>query len=227
MSAEESSRARVLIVDDHELVREGLRAILEHAPDLEIVGEAASGRHAVHACGRLRPNLILMDIRMPDMTGLEATREICQAYPDTRVLIVSTHDDPDYLLEALEAGAAGYVLKDASRVELTSAIRRVLRSEVSVSADLSGRLVRQLARQRVAERGMPVERLTAREHEVLQLMSEGCSNPRIAEQLIIGRGTVKGYVENIIRKLGVADRTQAAVKAVQLGLVRAAAEPDR
>jgi DNA-binding NarL/FixJ family response regulator len=133
------------------------------------------------------------------------------------------HEDTDYLVEAIDAGAAGYVLKDATRLELLGAIRRVVRSDGTGSADLPARLARQLARQRAAERVLPVVRLTPREHEVLQLLAGGCSNGEIAERLIIGRGTVKGYVEIIIRKLCVADRTQAAVKALQLGLVRPAA----
>jgi DNA-binding NarL/FixJ family response regulator len=211
--------ARVLIADDHELAREGLRSMLENDPHVEVVAEACSGRDAVRLCDRWRPDLVLMDVRMPDLTGLQATRAIRADHPDTRVLIVTMHEDTDYLIEAVAAGAAGYVLKDATRVELLGAVRRVLRDPVSASAELNGRLARQLARQRTAQDELGLERLTAREHEVLCCLTAGCSNPEIASRLVIGRGTVKGYVENIIRKLGVSDRTQAAVKAVQLGLV--------
>jgi DNA-binding NarL/FixJ family response regulator len=206
-------------VDDHELAREGLRSMLEHDPHLEIVAEAKNGREAVRLCQRWRPDLVLMDVRMPEMTGLEATREIRKALPSMRVLMVTMHEDAEYLVEAIDAGAAGYVLKDATRTELLGAIRRVLRSDGLPCAELGERLARHLARQRAAEHALPIQRLTAREHEVLQHLAAGCSNGEIADLLIIGRGTVKGYVENIIRKLDVADRTQAAVKAVQLGLV--------
>jgi DNA-binding NarL/FixJ family response regulator len=190
---------------------------------MDVVAEAASGTEAIRLCQRWRPDLVLMDVRMPGMTGLQATRAIRQEYPNTRVLVVTMHEDTDYLVEAIDAGAAGYVLKDATRLELLGAIRRVVRSDGTGSADLPARLARQLGRQRAAERVLPVVRLTPREHEVLQLLAGGCSNGEIAERLIIGRGTVKGYVEIIIRKLCVADRTQAAVKALQLGLVRPAA----
>jgi NarL family two-component system response regulator LiaR len=208
-----------LLADDHELAREGLRAMLVHDPHLEIVAEAANGREAVHLCERWRPDLVLMDVRMPDMTGLEATRAIHKALPSIRVLMVTMHEDREYLAEAIDAGAAGYVLKDATRTELLGAIRRVLRSAGAASAELDERLARDLARRRAANRGQHIQRLTPREHEVLQHVAEGRSNGDIADRLIIGRGTVKGYVETIIRKLDVADRTQAAVKAVQLGLV--------
>jgi DNA-binding NarL/FixJ family response regulator len=193
--------------------------MLENDPHVEVVAEACSGRDAVRLCDRWRPDLVLMDVRMPDLTGLQATRAIRADHPDTRVLIVTMHEDTDYLIEAVAAGAAGYVLKDATRVELLGAVRRVLRDPVSASAELNGRLARQLARQRTAQDELGLERLTAREHEVLSCLTAGWSNPEIASRLVIGRGTVKGYVENIIRKLGVADRTQAAVKAVQLGLI--------
>jgi NarL family two-component system response regulator LiaR len=212
--------ARLLIADDHELAREGLRAMLDRDPHLEIVAEAASGREAVHLCQRWRPDVVLMDVRMPDMTGLQATQAIREVLPSMRVLMVTMHEDSDYLVEAIEAGAAGYVLKDATRAEIIGAIRRVLRSDGAPSVELSERLARQLARQRAAERAMPIQRLTPREHEVLQHLAAGYSNGKIADRLTIGRGTVKGYVEIIIRKLAVADRTEAAVKAVQLGLVR-------
>jgi DNA-binding NarL/FixJ family response regulator len=224
---EHGGRVRVLIADDHELAREGLRGMLEHEADLEVVGEAVSGREAIQRCQRLKPDLVLIDVRMADVNGLEATREICRMQPGIRVLIVTMHEDPDYLLEAMEAGAAGYVLKDATRAELVGAIRRVLRAETSVAADLSGRLLRQLARQRAVRKEAVYEPLTPREQEVLQHLVAGLSNPEIASRLVIGRGTVKGYVENIIRKLGVADRTQAVVRAIQLGLVEVASAPRR
>ena len=225
MRRESGAPTRVLIVDDHELAREGLRSMVEREPDLLVVGEAANGQHALRLYARTTPDVVLMDMRMPEMNGVAATRAIRERWPDARVLIVSMHEDAEYVLEALDAGAAGYVLKDATRAELIGAIRRVLREGTCVEADLSGRILRQLARQRGAQPEPGPERLTAREHEVLQHLAAGLSNPEIAERLVIGRGTVKGYVENIIRKLGAADRTQAVVRAIQLGLLDIPAAP--
>jgi DNA-binding NarL/FixJ family response regulator len=160
-----------------------------------------------------------MDVRMPDMDGLEATRAIKRDHPEVCVLIVSMYENPDYLFEALKAGASGYVLKDASRPEVVGAVRRVLRGDTLLEPELANRLLRRLAQQTHGAKASPVQRLTPREHEVLQLLAEGRTNREIAEALIIGTGTVKGYIERIIRKLGVSDRTQAAVRGIQLGLV--------
>jgi DNA-binding NarL/FixJ family response regulator len=223
--------ARVLIADDHDLVRDGLQRMLSRAPDLEVIGDAANGREAVELCRRLNPDLVLMDVRMPEMDGLEATRAIKAEQPTVRVLVVTTFENPDYLLEALKAGAAGYVLKDAPKEQLINAVRRVLEGDSPLNQELAVELIKRLVREsdkltqplptqdrRAAT--PPVEDLTPRELEVLGLLAQGKTNPVIAEELVISRATVKVHVERIIRKLGVSDRTQAVVRAIDLGLVR-------
>jgi DNA-binding NarL/FixJ family response regulator len=189
-------------------------------PDLEVVGEATTGREAVDLSRELAPDLVLMDIRMPDLDGLVATRAIKEDHPGTRVLIVTLSEDPDYLLEALRVGAAGYVLKDASRREVVTAVRQVLSGESPLDPKLSAQLIRRLASQKSDSRAAPhADELTQRELEVLRLIAEGKTNAEIAQTLFISVGTVKVHVERIIDKLGVSDRTQAAVRAVELGYV--------
>ncbi len=217
---------RVAIVDDHQLVREGLRDLLEDAPDIEVVGEAANGQEALLVRSRLSPDLVLMDVRMPEMDGLAATREIKQRHPEISVMMLTMHENPDYLLEALKAGASGYVLKDGLRQEVVSAVRRVREGESSLDPELAARLLRRLATEeggrgeaRLPEGGLPADTLTPRELEVLGLVQLGRSNREVAEELFISRGTVKRHIENIMAKLGVSDRTQAVVKALQLGIL--------
>jgi DNA-binding NarL/FixJ family response regulator len=210
-----------VIADDHELARSGLRSMLAGEPDLEVVGEAATGREAVTACSRLRPDLVLMDVRMPELDGLAATEAVKAACPDTSVVIVTLYEDPDYLLQAIRAGAAGYVLKDATRREFLAAVRGVLGGESILNPELAVQLLRRLAHEgatRPAAGGAP-EPLTTRELEVLRLLAEGQTNPQIAARLGVSRGTVKVHVERIIAKLGASDRTQAAVRAAELGLL--------
>jgi len=219
-----SAPTRVAIVDDHQLVREGLRDLLEDAPDIEVVGEATNGREALLLCSRLQPDLVLMDVRMPEMDGLAATRELKQRQPEISVMMVTMHENPDYLLEALKAGAAGYVLKDGLRQEVVTAVRRVREGESSLDPELATRLLRRLAAEdhgeaRPAEGGLQSDVLTPRELEVLGLVQRGRSNREVAEDLFISRGTVKRHIENIMAKLGVSDRTQAVVKALQLGIL--------
>lgn len=224
--------ARVLIADDHELVRDGFRHLLSYEEDLEVVGEASNGREAVQLCRILNPNLILMDVRMPEMDGLEATRAIKAEQPSVSVLVVTTYENPDYLLEAIKAGAAGYVLKDASNRQLLNAMRRALEGESPINQELASQLIGRLASETsqateqppAAERGtsstLPLlEELTPREVEVLELMAQGKSNQAIAEILFISRATAKIHVRHIIAKLEVSDRTQAVVRAFELGLV--------
>jgi DNA-binding NarL/FixJ family response regulator len=216
---------RVAIVDDHQLVREGLRDLLEDTLDIEVVGEAANGREGLLLCSRLKPDLVLMDVRMPDMDGLAATREIKQRYPEISVMMVTMHENPDYLLEALKSGAAGYVLKDGLRQEVVTAVRRVREGESSLDPELAARLLRRLATEGEGRReahpadGGLADTLTPRELEVLGLVQLGRSNREIAEVLFISRGTVKRHIENIMAKLGVSDRTQAVVRALQLGIL--------
>jgi DNA-binding NarL/FixJ family response regulator len=222
--------ARIVIVDDHDLAREGLQDMLADETDIKVVGEATNGREALAICSRVRPDLVLMDVRMPEMDGLEATRAIKQEYPKISVLILTMHENPDYLLEALKAGAAGYVLKDALQHEVTTAVRQVLAGESPLNPELAARLLRRLAVEE-GERGGPsrgirerregpyIEPLTPREQEVMELMKLGHTNRKIAQQLVISPGTAKNHVEHIIQKLGVSDRTQAVVKALELGIL--------
>src|SRR5438270_5014951 len=215
----EQAPRRVIIADDHELARLGLRTMLSPEPDLEVVGEAATGREAIDLTRKLEPDLVLMDIRMPDLDGLAATRAIKEALPRTSILIVTLSEDPDYLMEAMRVGASGFVLKDASRREVVLAVRQVLTGESPLDPKLSAQLIRRLAgqataKQRPASRG---DDLTPRELEVLRLVAEGKTNAEIGQSLFVSVGTVKVHVERIINKLGVSDRTQAAVRGVELG----------
>ena len=214
-----SRPARLVIADDHELAREGLRAMLENEPDLEIVGEATTGREALEVCGLLQPDLVLMDVRMPDMDGLAAARAIKEKWPRIGVLAITLSEDPDYLLRALKVGVAGYVLKDASRADVVAAVRRALGGESPLDQRLSVQLLRRLAEETRAPAAPSGPALTPREQEVLRLVAEGKTNAAIAERLFVSVGTVKVNVERIIDKLGVSDRTQAAVRAIALGLI--------
>jgi len=217
-------RARIVIADDHLLTRAGLRAVLADDPEFELIGEAVNGGEAVALSRLLRPDLVLMDVRMPDMDGLEATRVLKQASPTTTVLILSMFDDAELLLEAVKAGAAGYVLKTASEAELRAAISDALAGNFPVDRHLVRDVLRRVANETPAPPPPPpTDLLSAREREVLELLARGCTNREIAEQLVITSSTVKVHVEHILAKLGVSDRTQAAVHAIELGYVT----PDR
>jgi len=201
--------------------------MLSDEPDIEIVGEAANGREALLLCSRVRPDLILMDVRMPEMDGLAATKEVKQRYPETSVMMLTMHENPDYLLEALKAGAAGYVLKDAPQQAIIEAVRRVRNGESPMDPELAARLLRRLTSEgeMQSETRVPqaaayeTESLTPRELEVLGLMKLGRTNREIAEDLVISLGTAKNHVEHIMGKLNVSDRTQAVVKALKLGIL--------
>ncbi len=218
---EDLAAARLLIADDHALLRGALKGMLDSEPDFEVIGEAKDGREAVELCERLRPDLALMDVSMPEMDGLEATRRIKAAHPHTAVVMVTAFDDPDYLYEALKAGAAGYVLKHDPPEELVSAVRRVLSGESLLSPDLASRLLVRLVEEREDSLSgrSSVESLTRRELEVVPLLARGRTNRQIARCLTISAATVKRHVEHIIQKLGVSDRTQAAVRAIEIGLI--------
>jgi len=214
-----SGTARLIIADDHELARAGLRSMLEGEKGLEVVGEATDGPEALELCRALRPDLALVDVRMPRMDGLETTRAVKQACPEISVIIVTMHENSDYLISAIRAGAAGYLLKDTSRRELLTAIRHVLQGESFLNTDLTQRLLQSMSSEGGREEALP-EPLTPRELEVLRLLAQGQTNRQIAQNLIISAGTVKVHVQHIIAKLNVSDRTQAAVRAVELGLVQ-------
>ncbi|HEX2108099.1 MAG TPA: response regulator transcription factor [Rubrobacteraceae bacterium] len=234
LAGEEYELPRLVIVDDHELTRASLRNMLDDEPDIEVVGEAANGREALLLCSRLRPDSVLMDVRMPEMDGLAATREIKQRYPQIRVVILTMHENPDYLFEALKAGAAGYVLKDSPQEEVVEAVCRVQEGESPLDEELAARLLRRLAAES-ERRGIligreghhgepPAQALTRRESEILGLMKLGKSNRQIAEELGISLATAKNHVEHIITKLEVSDRTQAVVRGLELGILGLSAE---
>lgn len=214
-----TARTRVIIADDHEFTRVGMRTMLEGEPDIELVGEAVNGAEAVALCEQLQPDLALLDIRMPGMDGIEATRRIKTVCPQTRVMIVTMHESPDYLVEALRAGIVGYVLKDSSRRTFLGALRQVLRGETFVNGSMTVQLLQQLATGSQPGQSAQYEPLTPRELDVVHLIAAGRTNRAIGQALSISLGTVKAHVEHIIAKLGVSDRTQAAVRAVELGLI--------
>ena len=207
---------RVLIVDDHAVVREGLRAFLQTQEGIEVAGEAADGREAVEASARLRPDVILMDLVMPELDGVAAMRVLRERVPDARVIVLTSFLDDDKLLPAIRAGAAGYLLKNAEPKELARAVRAAHAGEALLDPVVAARLVETLA----ADGGLdPVDRLTPREREVLVLIGRGFPNKRIARELAVSEKTVKTHVGHVLAKLGVTDRTQAAVLAVRAGLV--------
>ena len=221
---------RVLIADDQAMVREGFSVLLGAQPDIEVVGEAVNGRDAVDKAAELRPDVVLMDVRMPVLDGLAATRLIlgdadrpaADASGGTKVLVVTTFDLDEYVYQALRAGAAGFVLKDASAQTLAEAVRVVAAGDAMLSPSVTRRLLAEFARHGAA--GGPtrllVEQLTERETEVLTLVARGLSNAEIADDLVIAEQTVKTHVGRILAKLGLRDRTQAAIFAFETGLVR-------
>jgi len=213
----------ILVADDHTLVRRGIVRLLEDQPNLEVVGEAADGHEAVARAAELQPNVVLMDIGMPGMNGLEAAETIKQRYPGVQVLMLTVHDDEEYLFRALKAGASGYVLKEAETAELVMAIDAAHRGEVFLYPSIAQRLVCDYLR-RVGEGG-PEEQhlatLTDRQREVLQLVAAGCTNLEIAERLVISPFTVQSHRNNIMRKLDLHSRTELIKYAIRLGLTNA------
>jgi NarL family two-component system response regulator LiaR len=209
---------RVLIVDDHEVVREGLRTFLELQEGLEVVGEAGDGEEAVKEARRLAPDVILMDLVMPKLDGVGAMQALRHRVPDARVIVLTSFLEDDRLLPAIEAGAAGYLLKNVQPSELARAIRAAARGEAIIDPPAAARLVRALTKNSTQRAAEP-ERLTRREQEVLELIAGGRSNKRIALELGISEKTVKTHVGHVLGKLGVSDRTQAALKAVRDGLL--------
>ncbi len=210
--------ARLIIVDDHELARAGLRSMLMGEAGLELVGEAANGREALELCDRVHPDLALLDMHMPEMDGLTTTRAIKQKSPTISVLIVTMQANPEYLFEAVKAGAAGYVLKDVSRFDLLSAIRRVVRGESSLPEEMTAQLLQRLARQTAAP-AASLERLTPREQEVLRLLATELSGPEIARQLFVSVNTLRTHTKRIFTKLDVNTRRSAVRRAAELGLL--------
>jgi NarL family two-component system response regulator LiaR len=210
---------RVLLVDDHEVVRNGMQAYLDSQPEFEVVGEAASGVEAVGLVKRWVPDVVLMDLVMPRMDGVEATRRIRDVSPRTQVVVLTSYHNDEYVFPVLQAGALSYVLKSSRMEEVAEAIRLASRGEALLHPQIASRVIRELTGRR-REQINPFVELTDREMDVLRLIAEGLSNREIAEKLIISENTVKGYVSNILGKLHLNDRTQAAVYAWKEGIKR-------
>lgn len=206
---------RVLVVDDHGVVREGLRAYLELEPDLEVVGEARDGREAIRKALELQPDVVVMDLLMPVMDGVEATAGIKQRLPETHVIVLTSFVDDEKVVPAIKAGATSYLLKDVAAVDLARAIRGAHAGQAQLHPEVARRLMQQVTAPRPPDAAAG---LTEREREVLRLVAQGRSNKEIARELVVSERTVKGHVSNILGKLGLQDRTQAALYAVRHGL---------
>ena len=213
-----STTLRVLIADDHPLVRSGMRALFQATDDLEVVGEAATGEEAVTLAANVQPDVIVMDLRMPGLGGIEATRRILQHSPHSRILVVTLLEDDDSLFAALRAGARGYVLKEASEQEVLRAIRTVGTGEAIFSSTMAQRLIAFFATPATTVPPVPFPELTEREREILTMIAQGRSNSEIAQRLVISMKTVRNYISSIFSKLQVADRAQAIVRAREAGL---------
>jgi DNA-binding NarL/FixJ family response regulator len=212
----------VLIADDQALVRVGLRKILETEPETTVIGEVADGEDAVVAAARLRPDVVLMDIRMPVLDGIEATRRIVRAQPATRVLMLTTFGLDSYVYDALRAGASGFMLKDAPPEEIAAAVRIVANGDALLAPAITRSVIEEFARREPARVSTPppaVDELTPREREVLGLLARGLSNPEICRQLVISEATAKTHVARVLQKLGLRDRVQAVIYAYESGLV--------
>ncbi|MBI5103785.1 MAG: response regulator transcription factor [Solirubrobacterales bacterium] len=210
---------RVLVADDQSMVRAGFRMLLAGQEDIEVVAEAGTGLEAVHQAARFRPTVVLMDIRMPELDGIEATRRILERTPQTRVLILTTFDLDEYIYNALQAGASGFVLKDDPPEQLLAAVRTVAAGDALLSPAVTRRVIEQFAAPPRPAPPPAYEELTAREREIFRLLAEGMSNAEIAERLVIGDTTVKTHVTHVLQKLGLRDRVQAVVLAHRTGLV--------
>lgn len=213
---------RILIVDDQRLMREGLRTLLELEADFDVAGEAGDGAAALEAYESEKPDIVLMDIRMPGMDGVEATRRLRARHPGARVIILTTFDDEAYVFDGLRAGAQGYLLKDLSGDELATAIRTVMAGGALIEPSVARKVFAEFARLAPAARPLDAglaEPLTEREREVLRGVAEGLSNREIGQKLFLTEGTVKNYVTSVLQKIGARDRTQAALRAKELGLL--------
>ncbi|NUK27664.1 response regulator transcription factor [Streptomyces lunaelactis] len=213
---------RVLIVDDQMMVREGFSVLLNAMPDIEVIGEAVNGREAVTKVAELAPDVVLMDIRMPELNGIEATREIVAAHSESKVLVLTTFDLDEYVYQALRAGASGFLLKDASARQLADGVRVVAAGEALLAPTVTRRLITEFSKLSQTPRPpalAQVADLTERETEVLVLIAQGLSNAEIASRLVVAESTIKTHVSRVLVKLGLRDRTQAAVFAYEARLV--------
>jgi DNA-binding NarL/FixJ family response regulator len=209
---------KVVICDDQEIVREGLAMLLKLDRQIEVVGLAENGAEAVEVVGRTTPDLVLMDIKMPVMNGIEATRQIRVHYPSTKVLVLTTYDDDEWVFDAIRAGASGYLLKDTPREEVIHAVKGTIEGKAFVDPAVAGKLLSQVGAGQTQPATQITSQLTEREIDVLRLLAKGLTNTNIASRLHLSEGTVRNHVSAILTKLRVADRTQAAVIALQHGL---------
>ncbi len=209
---------KLMIVDDHTVVRDGLASILERQEDFQVVGQASNGLEAVERVPALQPDVILMDLRMPELDGVEAMRRIHSERPETRFIVLTTYDSDQYIFDAIEAGAKGYLLKDTSREDLFEAVRAVHRGESGIEPGVAARVLDRFAQLSREEAQAPL--LSDRELEVLQLMAKGSANKQIAVSLSISDSTVKTHVANIFQKLDVSGRTEAVTHALQIGIIK-------
>lgn len=205
---------KILLVEDQTLMRQGLKTILNLEPGMRVIAEAEDGAAGLRMALELRPDIVLMDVQMPGMSGVEATQAICAAWPQARVIILTTFDREDYVYQGIRAGAVGFLLKDTPAEELVATIRRVHAGEPFIQPEIASRMLREL----VQPQASPLEPLTEREREVLVLLAQGLSNKAIAERLVLTEGTVKNHVSNILGKLQAENRTQAAEIARRYGL---------
>lgn len=213
------SRIRVLVVDDHTLLRDGISALLRLAPDMEVVGEAADGKEALAKVMELRPEVVLMDLEMPVMDGLEASRKICARYPDVAVLVLSQYQDAEHVLEAVEAGVKGFVNKNAASAELATAIRSVHGGDSYLSPAAARLLIGEVRRSGSHRSGDPYDSLTVREKEILKLIAQGKTTRQIADLLVVSPKTVEGHRTRLMAKLGVHDRVELVKFAVRKGII--------
>jgi DNA-binding NarL/FixJ family response regulator len=218
---------RVLIVDDDDLMRAGLRGVLSSDPAIEVVGEAGDGREAAYRTRLLRPDVVLMDVRMPDLDGISATRELLATFPEARVVILTTFEQDDYIFGALTAGASGFLLKRTRPEELIAAIHTIAAGDSLLSPSVTSRVIERMAGQPAldGERDPRLAELTPRETEVLELIARGLSNGEIASELVIGESTVKTHLKRVLAKLQVRDRVQAVIFAYESGLTQPRPEP--
>ncbi len=209
---------KVIICDDQAIVRDGLEMLLKLEPGIDVVGTAEDGAAAVEMVAKESPDLVLMDLKMPVMNGVEATRQIRARYPEVKVLVLTTYDDDEWVFDAIQAGASGYLLKDTPRDEVVKAIRGTVGGKVYLDPSVAGKVLEQVSRHPTQSPTLITSQLTEREIEVLRLLAKGLNNKAISERLFLSEGTVRNHISTILSKLGVSDRTQAAVIALQHGL---------
>ncbi|MBN2076754.1 MAG: response regulator transcription factor [Dehalococcoidales bacterium] len=214
---ESNKKIKILIVDDHVVVREGLSAMLSREPNIEVIDEAENGAQAIDKADKLRPDIILMDLRMPEVDGVEAMQRIKQQHPEINFIVLTTYDNDEYIFKGIEAGARAYILKDSPREELFRAINAVYKGESLIEPAVAGRVLDKLVE--LSHQGSAAD-LSKREIEVLELIAKGTGNKLIADQLNISASTVKTHIQSIFQKLEVNDRTEAVTKALSKGIIR-------